>query len=62
MVKYNPYIAAVFPVSSRTPRPPREVDTYRWYLRIGYLDKEALERLVLSVYGIKIKGLLIINY
>jgi hypothetical protein len=63
MVEYNPYSAtAAFPVSSRNPRPLREVDVYRWYFRMDYLGKEVLERLVLSVYSIKIKGLLIINY
>jgi hypothetical protein len=60
IVEHNPYTAA-FPVSSRAPRSPREADAYRWHLRMGHLGKEALERLVSSVYGVKIKGLLTIN-
>ena len=60
VVEHNPYTAA-FPVSSRNPRPPREADAYRWHLRMGHLGKEALERLVSSVYGVKIKGPLTIN-
>jgi hypothetical protein len=63
MIEYRPYSAtAAFPIFFRAPRQPREADIYRWYLRIGYLDKEALERLIFNVYRIKIKGPIVFNY
>ena len=62
MVKYNSYLTTIaFPISSRAPRPRREADTYRWYLRMGYLGKEALERLISNIYGVKIKGPVVFN-
>ena len=62
VVEHNLYSAtAAFPTSSRTPRPPREADAYRWHLRMGHLGKEALERLMSNVYGVKIKGSLTFN-
>lgn len=61
MVEHNPNKAAAFPASSRAPRSPREADAYRWHLRMGHLGKEALERLVSNVYGVKIRGPLTIN-
>ena len=60
VVEHNSATAA-FPVSSRAPRPPREADAYRWHLRMGHLGKEALERLMSNVYGVKIKGLVVFN-
>jgi len=62
VVEHNPHSAtAAFPVSSRAPRPPREADAYRWHLRMGHLGKEALERLMSNVYGVKIRGPIIFN-
>jgi hypothetical protein len=61
VIKHNPNTAAAFSVSSRASRSLREADAYRWHLRMGHLGKEALERLVLNVYGVKIRGLLTIN-
>jgi len=52
---------AAFPTSSTAPRPPREADAYRWHLRMGHLGKEALERLMTNVYGVKIKGPVVFN-
>jgi hypothetical protein len=60
MVEYN-IATAAFLTSSTTPKLPREADAYRWYLRMGYLGKEALERLISNVYGIKIRGSLTFN-
>jgi hypothetical protein len=60
MVEYNIAIAA-FLISSITTRLPREADAYKWYLRMDYLGKEALERLISNVYRIKIRGLLTFN-
>jgi hypothetical protein len=60
VVEHNSATAA-FPVSSTAPRPPREADAYRWHLRMGHLGKEALERLMSNVYGVKIKGPVVFN-
>jgi hypothetical protein len=60
VVEHNAATAA-FPVSSRASRPPREADAYRWHLRMGHLGKEALERLMSNVYGVKIKGPIVFN-
>jgi hypothetical protein len=61
MIKHNPNTAVVFSVFSRAPRSLREADAYRWHLRMGHLGKKVLERLVLNVYGVKIRGPLTIN-
>ena len=62
VVEHNPSSAtAAFPTSSTAPRPPREADAYRWHLRMGHLGKEALERLMTNVYGVKIKGPVVFN-
>ena len=62
VVEHQPNSAtAAFPISSRAPRQPREADAYRWHLRMGHLGKEALERLMSSVYGVKIKGPIVFN-
>ena len=62
MVKYTLGLTIIaFPTSSRAPRQPREADAYRWHLRMGHLGKEALEKLMSNVYGVKIKGPIVIN-
>jgi hypothetical protein len=62
VVEHNPCSAtAAFPTSSTAPRPPREADAYRWHLRMGHLGKDALERLMSNVYGVRIKGPVVFN-
>lgn len=60
VVEHN-IATAAFPVSSTAPRSPREADTYRWHLRMGHLGKDALERLMSNVYGVRIKGPVVFN-
>lgn len=48
---------AAFPIISREPLPVQAVDADLWHLRLGYPGKEALEQLVETATGVKIKGL-----
>jgi hypothetical protein len=47
---------------SKNPTPPREDSINRWHDRAGHLGQKALEKLVYSARGVRIKGLQRIDY